>query len=250
MIEVREIHVAEIAEITESKIELTERLRREGRWSEASRWKDQTIKELRAGGMKRAEASEEGWRRMAAEFPPLVAATAAEPQAESPAESSIEPSSSTAARSIASSTSTNSSSTATTATIGDSIPDAWGTIPAKALLEVEFEWVHQNRFLVIQERPSGPVRLDWTRARSPAPSYGAIGLMQFAAANPKGFVDTLVKLRAAEEESQGAPDGSGVVKDMGLKEVERLLASITINETCPHCGKVIQKYPKNRAVSG
>ena len=55
----------------ESKIELHDRLRREGRWNEAAVWKDAKIKELRATGMKRAEAKEKAWRLMAEKFPPL-----------------------------------------------------------------------------------------------------------------------------------------------------------------------------------
>jgi hypothetical protein len=54
----------------ESKIELNDRLRHEGRWNEAAVWKDAKIKELRATGMKRAEAKEEAWRLMAERFPP------------------------------------------------------------------------------------------------------------------------------------------------------------------------------------
>jgi hypothetical protein len=54
----------------ESKIELNDRLRREGRWNEAAVWKDAKIKELRATSMKRADAKEEAWRLMAERFPP------------------------------------------------------------------------------------------------------------------------------------------------------------------------------------
>jgi len=59
--------------MSESKIGLTERLRQEGRWGEASKFKDQTVKKLRGEGMKRAEAAEEAWRRMAEAYPPLAA---------------------------------------------------------------------------------------------------------------------------------------------------------------------------------
>jgi len=55
----------------ESKITLTDRLRAEGRWAEASRFKDGVVKELRTQGMKRAEAAEEAWARMAAAFAPV-----------------------------------------------------------------------------------------------------------------------------------------------------------------------------------
>ena len=54
----------------ESKIELHDRLRRQGKWNEAALWKDAKIKELRASGVKRAEAKEEAWRLMAERFPP------------------------------------------------------------------------------------------------------------------------------------------------------------------------------------
>jgi hypothetical protein len=55
----------------ESKIDLTERLRREGRWVEACKFKDETVKKLRAEGMKRAEAGEQAWQKMAEAYPPL-----------------------------------------------------------------------------------------------------------------------------------------------------------------------------------
>jgi hypothetical protein len=55
----------------ESKIELTERLRREERWSEASAFKDEYVKKLRAEGMKRALAVEQAWEKMAELYPPL-----------------------------------------------------------------------------------------------------------------------------------------------------------------------------------
>ena len=41
--------------MNESKIELTERLRREGRWPEASKFKDAAVKDFRDKGMKRQE---------------------------------------------------------------------------------------------------------------------------------------------------------------------------------------------------
>ena len=62
----------------ESKIDLTDRLRRERRWEEASKYKDSTAKQLRDGGMKRSEAIEEAWLKMAEKYPPLVAPQEAE----------------------------------------------------------------------------------------------------------------------------------------------------------------------------
>jgi hypothetical protein len=59
--------------VNESKIGLHDRLVREGRWSEAAAWKDAKIKELRAAGMKRAEARDGAWQLLAERYPPLPA---------------------------------------------------------------------------------------------------------------------------------------------------------------------------------
>jgi hypothetical protein len=57
--------------MAESKIDLTNRLRREGRWEEASVFKDETVKQLRAEGVTRTEASEKAWEAVALKYPPL-----------------------------------------------------------------------------------------------------------------------------------------------------------------------------------
>jgi len=65
--------MAETAEAVggESKITITARLQREGRWPEASAYKDSQIAECRGEGMTRAQANTEGWRRMREKYPPL-----------------------------------------------------------------------------------------------------------------------------------------------------------------------------------
>ena len=70
-----EIHSTE--QTKESKIVATERLRKEGRWNEASLFKDEAIKRLRAEGRTKSEASEAAWDEMLAKFPPLPEQTAA-----------------------------------------------------------------------------------------------------------------------------------------------------------------------------
>jgi hypothetical protein len=76
--------------MTESKIELTERLRHEGRWSEASQFKDEALRKLRSDGMTKADAADEAWRRMAAQYPPL--AHIGEPVPEGPKTATADPS--------------------------------------------------------------------------------------------------------------------------------------------------------------
>jgi hypothetical protein len=57
--------------MAESKITATDRLRREGRWEEASLWRDDKRKQLRAEGQTKTEANEASWQAMTEAFPPL-----------------------------------------------------------------------------------------------------------------------------------------------------------------------------------
>jgi len=58
-------------EIQESKIVATERLRREGRWEEASMYRDEIRKKARADGHSKADANEQAWQAMSQQYPPL-----------------------------------------------------------------------------------------------------------------------------------------------------------------------------------
>ena len=55
----------------ESKIDATDRLRREGRWEEASAYRDEVRKRLRAEGKPKAEAVDASWEAMVEKYPPL-----------------------------------------------------------------------------------------------------------------------------------------------------------------------------------
>ena len=56
----------------ESKINATDRLRREGRWDEASRFRDEVKQQLRAEGKSRQEANDAAWAAMLAKYQPLA----------------------------------------------------------------------------------------------------------------------------------------------------------------------------------
>ena len=57
--------------MTESKITATDRLRHEGRWEEASLWRDEKRRQLREEGHTKTEANDASWQAMMTEFPPL-----------------------------------------------------------------------------------------------------------------------------------------------------------------------------------
>jgi hypothetical protein len=54
----------------ESRIEATKRLQRDGRWGEASAYRDEVRQRLRGEGKTRREAGEQAWVAMAEKFPP------------------------------------------------------------------------------------------------------------------------------------------------------------------------------------
>lgn len=160
--------------------------------------------------MKRAEASEAAWNAMLEAFPPLV-----------PADRPTEPPPGAASES------THGEEAARCVSDGAAglppVADTWGEIPDSAPFEAEVEWVHQNRVLVVEERPSGSARLHWNRARNPAPSYGAINLMEFAATNRAKFMDVLLRVKPGSEEQEEEAKSD----DPSLEEVERMLAEMT-----------------------
>ena len=57
--------------LLESKIAATDRLRREGRWDEASQFRDDQRMKLRNAGIKGSAAKEEAWRIMLNWYPPI-----------------------------------------------------------------------------------------------------------------------------------------------------------------------------------
>ena len=57
--------------MTESKIVATDRLRKEGRWEEASLWRDNNRKQFRAEGKSKTDANDASWQAMIEQFPPL-----------------------------------------------------------------------------------------------------------------------------------------------------------------------------------
>ena len=57
--------------MTESRISATDRLRREGRWEEASLYRDEIRKQLKAEGRSRADANDAAWHAMLLKYPPL-----------------------------------------------------------------------------------------------------------------------------------------------------------------------------------
>jgi hypothetical protein len=183
--------------VNESKIVLTERLRREGRWGEASKFKDEALKELRLKGMKRDEASEAAWDGMEQAFPPIanVAATAGMRE-EVVTDTRIQELS--------------------------EIPYDWPPLADNASLQAEIGWCQANRLRVVEESASGVVVVHLDRARTPAPSWAALGWLETSIRAYSKYIDVVAKALKDEEVEQE------MVKreKMAIDEVRGLLAEM------------------------
>ena len=60
--------------MSDSRSAATDRLRREGRWKDATTFRDEKRRELKKGGMTRVEAVNASWEAMLEQFPPLPTA--------------------------------------------------------------------------------------------------------------------------------------------------------------------------------
>ena len=163
--------------MNESKIELTERLRREGNWSAASKFKDDALRDFRSKGMKRDEASEAAWDAMEQAFPPIanVAATAGMRE-EVVTDTRIQGLS--------------------------EIPSDWTPLADNASLQAEVGWCQANRLRVVEERASGVVVVHLDRARTPAPSWAALGWLETSIRAYSKYIDVVAKALKDEETEQ------------------------------------------------
>lgn len=144
----------------ESRIAATKRLQAAGLWEEASQYRDKVRQESRAGGATRAEANERAWEAMAEKYPPNP-----DPQEPADCHSEAEPAE------------------------AEVYPAEVG---AGADFTADVSWVYGNFQRVVITSPGKPARCDFSRATTPPPSSGAVGLMHWAADNRTAFFKDLV----------------------------------------------------------
>jgi hypothetical protein len=163
--------------VNESKIGLTERLRREGRWGEASKFKDEALKELRSKGMKRDEASEAAWEAMEQAFPPMMTEVGT-------GETGEEEATDKRVQGLS------------------ELPASWPELPDNASLQAELSWVQSNRLRIVEESSSGITRVHLGRARTPAPSWAALGWLETSIRAYSKYIDVVAKALRDEENEQ------------------------------------------------
>lgn len=205
--------------MNESKIALTERLRRERRWEAASAARDQVRRELRASGATRAAANDAAWEAMAERFAPLSAAQpspAAEPVVDEPAPDgpAFQP------------------APADLPVVFDdtTFSQAVQSLPNRAAKAVEMDWVAAHPAMSRLARAvdkTRDVRLtadDILNApHGPAPSKWAANALQNWVNKPGKFFEVMLSEDKKLKEEQGK---GRMRKDVGIAEVERILAQI------------------------
>jgi hypothetical protein len=85
--------------------------------------------------------------------------------------------------------------------LGD-IPDDWPDLPDNASLPAEIGWVQAQRLRIVEERPSGQTVVHLDRARSPAPSWAALGWLETSIRSYAKFVDVVAKSMATAQNEQ------------------------------------------------
>lgn len=103
-----------------------------------------------------------------------------------------------------------------------SIPADWPTLPPNASLAAEILWVQASRLDVVQELPSGAIRVDLSKADQPAPSKAAIGWLETSIRSFTKFCDIAAKATVSIEDGQ-----EHVRRErMAIEEVRSLLAEM------------------------
>jgi len=173
----------------ESRSAATNRLHREGRWEEASIYRDNVRRELRAQKVPRTEANDRAWTAMIENFPPLAV----------PAQASV-------------------------ADADPSIEEE--TIDFAALLERtkgnrpdldrDALWAYEQLDVI-------------TATPDAAPSLGAWGLLKWARGNRNRFFEQVLPKVAAskkkrdEERKRSFVDEDDVVEDRGIEELRMMI---------------------------
>ena len=97
------------------------------------------------------------------------------------------------------------------------LPEAWGSLPANASLQVEISWVSANRL-----RVRDGTGVDLSRALSPAPSYSALSWLETSILFPSKFADISVKATANQDDEKEAIRR----EKLSIEEIRGLLAEM------------------------
>ncbi len=168
----------------ETRRDATNRGTREGIRGETDAFRDRVRKECLDRGLPRHEASGHAWEAALVAFPLEGQPVDSVPMPEAP---------STPAR--------GDGDAGRVQGLGD-IPSAWPELPDNASLQAEIAWVQAQRLRIVEERVSGATHVHLERARSPAPSYAAIGWLETSIRSYAKYVEVAAKCSATQVDEQ------------------------------------------------
>ena len=214
------------------KLAVQKRLEREGRWAEANQYKETVRKTLvdekKAGRLKMTadEIVAQSWAEMEKAFPPLSAeeiernkeATGGNTEATSV--NNPPASSNSVAPVVVPVQKPNTEPQKRERATFVVLPQHWGDLPDKAKFEDEIDWVYQN-YVFATERKSTGCTMRLSRCRTPAPSMGAVALLEWAIENRTAFFkDVLPKAKKGVEDE----DADTIrTERKSIAEIERIL---------------------------
>jgi hypothetical protein len=101
----------------------------------------------------------------------------------------------------------------------DRLPDGWPELPDNASLQAEVGWVQAVRLRVVEHQPSGRTVVRLERARTPAPSWAALGWLETSIRSYAKYVDVVSRALKDEQDEQ-----EGVRRErMAIDEIRGLL---------------------------
>jgi hypothetical protein len=180
-------------------LSVTKRLQRDGRWPEVEPVRDRLMKECKKKGMNKAESQAWTYSELDRLYPPLVTEWTTGSDDDE----------------------LGSTDRGTVTGLSD-IPASWGQLPANASLGAEIAWCQANRLWVVEEKSDGATVVHLKLARSPAPSWSALGWLETSIRAYSKFVDVAAKVTATHQDQQDLVRR----ERMAIDEIRSLLAEM------------------------
>ena len=178
---------------------VTKRLQRDGRWAEVEPVRDRLMKESKKKGMNKADGQAWTYAELDSMYPPLETVWTANADDDELGTTERGP-----------------------VTGLSNIPASWGELPPNASLGAEIAWVQANRLWVVEEKSDGATVVHLELARSPAPSWSALGWLETSIRAYSKFVDVAAKVTATHQDQQDLVRR----ERMAIDEIRSLLAEM------------------------
>ena len=180
-------------------LSVTRRLQRDGRWTEAEPVRDRLMKECKNKGMSKPDAQAWTYSELNRLFPPVTAEW------------------------------TDDSESVDCGFVSglSDIPASWGQLPPNSTLQAEIAWCQANRLQVVEEKSKGVTVVHLDRARTPAPSWSALGWLETSIRAYAKFVDVAAKVTATQQDEQDMVRR----ERMAIDEIRGLLAEMQAETT-------------------